>query len=63
MKKILAMLSGVMSVAYLILETFTVIDLPVIGNMDEAAATIVLVAVLKYFGYDLTSFFGKKNRN
>lgn len=60
MKKILAFLSGVLSVAYLILETFTIVDVPVIGNLDEATATIVLVAVLKYFGYDLTSFFGKK---
>lgn len=59
MKKILAFLSGLISVAYLILETFTVVDLPVIGNLDEATATVVLVAVLKYFGFDLTSFFGK----
>lgn len=60
MKKVLAFLSGVISIAYLVLETFTVVDIPLIGNLDEATATVVLIAVLKYFGYDLTSFFGKK---
>ena len=60
MKKVLAFLSGVISIAYLVLETFTVVYIPLIGNLDEATATVVLIAVLKYFGYDLTSFFGKK---
>lgn len=60
MKSVIAFISGIASVAYLVLETFTVVDVPVIGNLDEAGATIVFIAVLKYFGHDITSFFGKK---
>lgn len=60
MKKVIAFISGVASIAYLVLEIFTVVDIPIIGNLDEAGATIVFVAALKYFGYDITSFLGKK---
>ncbi len=32
-------------------------NLPLIGNLDEAAATVLLISVLKYFGVDLTRLF------
>jgi hypothetical protein len=31
--------------------------IPLIGNLDEAAATTILLACLAYFGLDLTKFF------
>ena len=33
--------------------------LPIIGNMDEAAATAFFLSSLRYFGLDLTNLFGK----
>ncbi len=35
-------------------------NLPVIGNLDEATMAAILVACLRYFGFDLTKFFGTK---
>jgi hypothetical protein len=36
-------------------------NLPIIGNIDEAGATMLLVGALRYFGFDLTSLFrGRK---
>ena len=34
-------------------------NIPVIGNLDEAAATALLLSVLSYFGLDLTRLFRK----
>lgn len=35
-------------------------NIPVIGNLDEAAATMLLISCLAYFGVDLGGFFGRK---
>ena len=34
--------------------------IPVIGNLDEAAATAILISCLAYFGFDAGRFFGRK---
>ena len=34
--------------------------LPLVGNIDEATATAILLACARYFGYDLSKFLGKK---
>lgn len=34
-------------------------NIPVIGNLDEAAATALLISCLTYFGLDLGSLFGR----
>ena len=56
---------GVFSVVYLFNPTAGVIELipdniPVIGNLDEAAAVTILISCLAYFGFDAGRFFGKK---
>ncbi len=61
-KNIVVGLVGILSLVYLInpgMGIFELIpdNLPVIGNLDEAAATVLLIAALKYFGVDLTRFF------
>jgi hypothetical protein len=38
-------------------------NLPIIGNLDEAGAAVLLIAALKYFGVDLTRFFIKDRIN
>jgi uncharacterized membrane protein YkvA (DUF1232 family) len=64
MKTILMFLLGVASVVYLLnpgAGVFEVLpdNLPFIGNLDEAAACGLLILCLKYFGIDLTRFFGR----
>jgi len=52
---------GVISLIYLMVGAVDFIPdvIPVIGNLDDAAATTILVGVLSYFGLDLTRFFRK----
>ena len=61
-KNILVALTGIISLLYLInpgMGVFELIpdNLPIIGNLDEAGAAVLLIAALKYFGIDLTRFF------
>jgi uncharacterized membrane protein YkvA (DUF1232 family) len=56
---------GVLCAIYIINPTAGFIEflpdsLPIIGNLDEAAATAGLLFVLRYFGYDLAKWFAKK---
>ncbi|MBP6310707.1 MAG: hypothetical protein WAR83_05395 [Flavobacteriales bacterium] len=65
MKRILITLAGILSFIYLMNPTWGVFEilpdnLPLIGNIDEATATMVLLAALRYFGWDLTKLFGNK---
>ncbi len=65
MKKLLVALAGVLSFIYLVNPTFGVFEflpdnLPLVGNIDEATATMVLLGVLRYFGLDLTNLFAKR---
>lgn len=60
-KRITASLGLLISSIYLLNFTMgTVFELPdflpIIGNMDEFAASILLIASLKHFGIDLTDF-------
>jgi len=60
-KKIFAALIGLLAALYLLNPSagfFEILpdNLPLIGNLDEATATMILLAVLRYFGLDLTKF-------
>ncbi len=51
---------------YLINPTFGVFELlpdnlPLIENLDEGLAVTGLLSALRYFGYDFTDYFRKKN--
>jgi hypothetical protein len=35
-------------------------NLPLLGNMDEGGAMILLLGVLRYYGLDLTGLFGPR---
>lgn len=66
-KDLFVFICGLVSFIYLINPTAGIIELipdniPIIGNLDEAGAATVLIAALKYYGYDLTRFFEKLNR-
>ena len=62
MKKILVFCIGLLSVLYILnpmAGIFEIIpdNLPLIGNLDEAAAVALLLMCLKYFGIDLPNIF------
>lgn len=54
--------AGTLSLLYLINPTAGVFEFipdnfPIVGNIDEAAASAVLIAALAYFGLDATRLF------
>ena len=58
MKKILMLAVGLLSALYLLNPTAGVFEilpdnLPLVGNLDEAAAMTLLLICLRYFGIDL----------
>lgn len=58
-------LFGALGVVYLINPTAGFIELipdniPGIGNLDEAAAVMLVISCLSYFGVDLGGLFGRK---
>ncbi len=62
MKKVGIFLLGLLALIYLLNPTagiFEIIpdNLPLVGNLDEAAAATLLLMCLRYFGLDLTEFF------
>ena len=63
-KTLLALLGGLFGVFYILNPTAGVLELipdniPFIGNMDEAAAVVLILGALRHFGIDLTRFFNK----
>ncbi len=66
MKKIGVFLLGLFAALYLLNPTAGIFELipdnlPLIGNLDEAAAVALLLMCLRYFGYDLPNLFSPKN--
>lgn len=65
MKDLLVALAGTLAFLYLMNPTFGVFEfvpdnIPLVGNIDEATATMVLLGALRYFGLDLTRLFVKQ---
>lgn len=65
MKGIIVAMIAALCAIYLINPTMGVIEfipdnIPIVGNLDEATATAILLACARYFGFDLSRFFGRK---
>lgn len=63
-KDFLIAVAGVIAVIYLFnpgAGLFELIpdNLPLVGNLDEAAAAALLITVLRHFGFDLAAFLGR----
>ncbi len=63
-KDILVVLAALLSLVYLAnpgagVFEFIPDNLPIVGNLDEAAACAIILAAFRYFGIDLTSFLGR----
>ena len=64
MKKIAIYFLGLVALVYLLNPTagfFELIpdNIPIIGNLDEAAAVTLLLMCLRYFGYELPDIFNQ----
>jgi len=65
MKKFFVALAGILSFIHLMNPTLGVFEflpdnLPIVGNLDEATATMVFLGALRYFGWDFTDRFMKR---
>lgn len=65
LKNVLMAAAGVIAAIYLINPTAGILELipdnlPMVGNLDEAAATALILAVLRYFGWDITQVFQRR---
>jgi hypothetical protein len=38
-------------------------NFPLVGNLDEAAATLIVLNAFRYYGVDLGRLFGRNERN
>lgn len=67
LKSIGMFIGGVIGLVYILNPTAGIIEfipdnLPIIGNLDEAAAVLLLLAALRYFGFDPTKMFKKESQ-
>lgn len=67
-KSIFVFLFGLIGFIYLANPTAGIIELipdniPFIGNLDEAAASLLVIGALRYFGIDLTKFLFGRNQD
>jgi uncharacterized membrane protein YkvA (DUF1232 family) len=61
-KKIIAALGGLLGLLYLLNPGAGIFELipdniPLIGNLDEAAAVLLILNCLRFFGIDFTRYF------
>lgn len=64
-KTLFVIVAGIFSLFYILNPGAGIFELipdniPIIGNLDEATAVLILLACLRYFGYDFGNFFSKK---
>ncbi len=62
-KEMFIIFLGIASFIYLINPTAGVFEfipdvIPIIGNVDEGTASLILISVLRYYGLDLSRLFG-----
>ena len=64
-RDLVVLCSGIVSAVYLLNIGFGIVEVipdntPIFGNLDEAAATALLINCLAYFGVDLGHFLKRK---
>ena len=62
MKSFVVFVIGAFASLVLVMPSILPDFIPVIGALDEATATAVLLACARYFGFDLSRFFGRKSQ-
>lgn len=67
MNKILTHLTGIISLLYLLNIGAGFIELipdniPLIGNLDEATAAVILINYFRFLGIDILSYFNNRKK-
>ena len=62
MKSFVVFVIGAVASLVLVMPSILPDFIPVIGALNEATATAVLLACARYFGFDLSRFFGRKSQ-
>lgn len=62
MKSVFVFLLGCMALVILVFPSVLPDAIPVVGALDEATATAILLACARYFGFDFSSFFGRRGK-
>ena len=65
-REFVIILIALLAVIYLVNPTAGILELildnfPLIGNLDEAGATLILVNTLAYYGLDLSKLLGARS--
>lgn len=66
-KEVVIILLAIIAVIYIINPTAGIIELipdniPIIGNLDEAAAVAIIINTLSYYGYDFANLYSRSPR-
>ncbi len=66
-KEMVIVFIGLFAAVYLVYPSLGVFELipdaiPLVGSMDEAGATVLLVNTLNYYGINLTALYGKPDK-
>jgi hypothetical protein len=67
LKEVVIILLGIISVIYLANPTAGFLELipdavPLIGNLDEATAVLILLSTLRYYGIDPSKLWGRPDQ-
>ena len=60
MKSLFVLLMGLVAFVVLLFPSVLPDFIPLVGALDEATATAILLACARYFGFDFSRFFGRK---
>lgn len=68
LKEMMVIFLGFVAVVYLVFPTLGIFELipdaiPLIGSLDEAGATLLLLNVLAYYGIDASRLLGRKPKD
>jgi hypothetical protein len=66
-KEMLVIALAVVAVVYLMYPSLGIFELipdgiPLIGSLDEASATLLLIGALRYYGFDVSKLYGKRDQ-
>jgi len=67
LKEVVIIIIAIIAGIYLINPTAGLLELlpdnlPIVGNLDEAGAVAILINTLGYYGIDMTTLYGRKNK-
>jgi uncharacterized membrane protein YkvA (DUF1232 family) len=67
LKEMLILAVAAIAAIYLVYPSLGFFELipdavPLIGSLDEASATLILVGTLRYYGFDIGKLYGKREQ-